>query len=502
MGTRYVRNCPRNYRVITLRHHFPFVQKFSRYTRSTIARVTIVYLTILLATLSSLGAYVYWRVSEQMWQQLELHIETEIEGLAEQYQTSGLHGMLQVIDERLARIPDRRSIYLVEDKSGQWLMGNISKWPQAAIDNDGWLTFEVFDKSQQAMTSARVRTFTLSSGARLLVGRDTSDIINTASLIRQALFWGVGIALLLGCGCAIFFSRRAWTKLREIGEVTQKVVGGELDVRVPEQDSFNDLDELARNINLMLEEINHLMTGIERVSDNIAHDLKTPLARVRNRLADVADQSDLEIRTNANACLHEIDELIATFNSILRIARLEYCDKSIFNTRCDLNLVAENCVELYRPIAEDRQQSISVHGNAGEIVADEQLINQAICNMLDNAIKFSNPSSTVEVMLCRDAKTAGITVADHGCGIDQDDEEKVLQRFYRAEPARHSKGNGLGLSLVKAIADAHDANLCLENNHPGLKISLTFPLEESTTDEVASAVKPPRVNELLNLCKR
>ena len=133
-------------------------------------------------------------------------------------------------------------------------MGNISKWPQAAIDNDGWLTFEVFDKSQQAMTSARVRTFTLSSGARLLVGRDTSDIINTASLIRQALFWGVGIALLLGCGCAIFFSRRAWTKLREIGEVTQKVVGGELDVRVPEQDSFNDLDELARNINLMLEE--------------------------------------------------------------------------------------------------------------------------------------------------------------------------------------------------------------------------------------------------------
>jgi len=470
MGTRYVRNCPRNYRVITLRHHFPFVQKFSRYTRSTIARVTIVYLTILLTTLSSLGAYVYWRVSEQMWQQLELHIETEIEGLAEQYQTSGLHGMLQVIDERLARIPDRRSIYLVEDKSGQWLMGNISKWPQAAIDNDGWLTFEVFDKSQQAMTSARVRTFTLSSGARLLVGRDTSDIINTASLIRQALFWGVGIALLLGCG--------------------------------PEQDSFNDLDELARNINLMLEEINHLMTGIERVSDNIAHDLKTPLARVRNRLANVADQSDLEIRTNANACLHEIDELIATFNSILRIARLEYCDKSIFNTRCDLNLVAENCVELYRPIAEDRQQSISVHGNAGEIVADEQLINQAICNMLDNAIKFSNPSSTVEVMLRRDAKTAGIIVADHGCGIDQDDEEKVLQRFYRAEPARHSKGNGLGLSLVKAIADAHDANLCLENNHPGLKISLTFPLEESTTNEVASAVKSPRVNELLNLCKR
>ncbi len=445
------------------------------FRRSTVARITLVYLVILLATISSLGLYVYWRVSEQMWQQLERHIETEVEGLAEQYQSRGLRGMLKLIDERLARIPDRRSIYLVEDQYGQWLIGNISKWPEAAVDENGWLSFELYDKSTSAMTSARVHVFRLNSGARLLVGRDTGEIIRTKLLIRNALMWGTGFALLLGCGCAILFSRRAWAKLRIISNVTQQVVKGDLDVRVPHDGSKNDLEELSQNINLMLEEINHLMVGIKRVSDNIAHDLKTPLARVRNRFADFENQSDVELRGTVNSCVHEVDELIATFNSILRIARLEYKDPGDFGSTLDVDSIVENCIELYRPIAEDKQQQLTFSGCAAPVVGDEQLITQAICNLLDNAIKFAEPATTVSIQLEDDQRGAIVTISDEGPGIEDKEKAHVFERFYRGQKGRDKTGNGLGLSLVKAIVDAHGATLELSDNHPGLRVTLRFP---------------------------
>lgn len=410
-----------------------------------------------------------------MWQQLERHIETEVEGLAEQYQSSGLRGMLKLIDERLARIPDRRSIYLVEDQYGQWLIGNISKWPEAAVDENGWLSFELYDKSTAAMTSARVHVFRLNSGARLLVGRDTGEIIRTKLLIRNALMWGTGFALLLGCGCAILFSRRAWAKLRIISNVTQQVVKGDLDVRVPHDGSKNDLEELSQNINLMLEEINHLMVGIKRVSDNIAHDLKTPLARVRNRFADFENQSDVELRGTVNSCVHEVDELIATFNSILRIARLEYKDPGDFGSTLDVDSIVENCIELYRPIAEDKQQQLTCSGRAAPVVGDEQLITQAICNLLDNAIKFAEPATTVSVQLEDDQRGAIVTISDEGPGIEDKEKAHVFERFYRGQKGRDKTGNGLGLSLVKAIVDAHGATLELSDNHPGLRVTLRFP---------------------------
>ena len=208
-----------------------------------------------------------------MWQQLEQHIATEVESLAEQYRVEGVEGLLRVIDERLARVPDRRSIYLVEDRYGRWLIGNISAWPSATADAKGWLDFELFDKAAGEMTKARVQTFNLQSGARLLVGRDTGGITDTETLIQQAVIWGVGFALVIGCVLAILFSRKAWSKLNVINETSQQVVSGDLKVRIPAWGDNYDLDDLSNNINKMLEEINHLMSGIERVSDNIAHDL-------------------------------------------------------------------------------------------------------------------------------------------------------------------------------------------------------------------------------------
>ncbi|MGR8947956.1 MAG: sensor histidine kinase [Gammaproteobacteria bacterium] len=444
--------------------------------RSTVVQITLSYLLILIVTISLLGGYVYWRVSEQMWRQLEQHIATEVESLAEQYRTEGLAGMLRVIDERLARVPDRRSIYLVEDRFGGWLIGNISTWPSAAADEGGWLNFELFDKASGLMTTARVQTFRLPSGARLLVGRDTAGVIETSMLIRHSLFWGIGLAFVLGGLLAMAFSRKAWVKLRAINQTSREVVAGDLQVRIPDLGGDNDLDELSKNINAMLEEINLLMTGIERVSDNIAHDLRTPLARVRNRLATMAAQPEQEMRHGVAACLAVVDELIATFNAILRIARLEYRDGGSFERLCDLGALVTNCVELYAPLAEEKQQTIEISGKAGLIRGDEQLINQAVCNLLDNALKFSNEEQGIVVWLSSDADRCSVEVIDEGCGIKSDEHDKVTQRFYRGELARNTKGNGLGLSLVKAIAEAHHAELQLHDNNPGLKVRLSFPM--------------------------
>ena len=448
---------------------------FNALRRSTVARITVSYLCILLLTISALGAFVYWQVSERMWQQLEQHIASEVESLAEQYRTDGLDGVLRVIDERLARVPDRRSIYLVEDKFGRWLIGNISAWPTARADAQGWLNFELFDKAAGEMTKARVQTFLLPSGARLLVGRDTGDISDTTMLIQQVLAWGVGLALIVGCGLAILFSRRAWAKLHVINETSRQVVAGDMNVRIPTWGEDYDLDDLSININKMLEELNQLMSGIERVSDNIAHDLRTPLARVRNRLGSMSAQSENEMRRGAAACVAEIDELIATFNALLRIAKLEGRNDLRFDKECDINNVVANCVELYAPVAEEKQQHIEILGTSGSIFGDEQLINQALCNLLDNAIKFSTNGQTIYIALRHDDERCIVEVIDQGCGLNSVDRDKVLQRFYRGEQARNTKGNGLGLALVKAIADAHDAELQLHDNAPGLKVSLAFP---------------------------
>ena len=446
-----------------------------RLKRSTVARITATYLVLLIAIASALGAYVYWRVNEQMWHQLEQHIASEVEGLAEQFRVRGLAGMLRIIDERLARIPDRRSIYLVEDRFGTWLIGNITEWPTAPGDANGWITFELYDRAAGQMTQARVQTFRLPSGARLLVGRDTADIHQTTALIRQALLWGIAFAVVLAGLLAVLFSRRAWARLQEINETSRKVVAGDLQVRVPDRGKSSDLDELSRNMNSMLEEINRLMAGVERVSDNIAHDLRTPLARVRNRLNSMTKTADPASRRDIDNCLKEVDELIDSFNAILRIARLSHQEKSANKSHCDLREVVASCVELYSPLAEKEGLSITFHGASADLFADEQLLKQAICNILDNAIKFSHRGGRISLAINSEAGQHRLLIADQGTGIPAAEREKVLERFYRGDGARQTKGSGLGLSMVKAIADHHQARLILDDNRPGLKVILEFP---------------------------
>ncbi|MEM7469524.1 MAG: two-component sensor histidine kinase, partial [Pseudomonadota bacterium] len=346
-----------------------------RLRRSTFARITFSYIVLLVSAILLLSAFVYWRVSSQMWSQLEQHVATEVESLAEQYQSDGLAGMVRVIDQRLARVPDRRSIYLLEDRFGQWVIGNINAWPTDTPDENGWLDFQIYDQSKQVLTNARVQIFKLSSGARLLVGRDTRDVLQTAALIKQVLAWGIAIVSILGCVLALVFSNRAGAKLRLLNQTSHRVIAGDLAVRVPVDETNCDLDELSVNINAMLEEINRLMRGIERVSDNIAHDLRTPLARVRNRISDVYAHSDDNMRDTLSNCLNDLDELNATFSSILRIARLENSDTSCFETYCDLFSVLENCVELYAPIAEEKALTLTIDAEPISLKGDEQLLN-------------------------------------------------------------------------------------------------------------------------------
>ena len=262
---------------------------------------------------------------------------------------------------------------------------------------------------------------------------------------------------------------------------------GDLSRRIASRGTGDELDELSRNLNAMLDRIEQLMASLREVSDNIAHDLKTPLNRLRNR-AEAAlreSRSASEYRAGLERTIEEADEIIKTFNALLLIARLEAGAVDESKEVFDLTAFIRDLVELYEPHAEESQRRLTFHANGPiPVRANRQLIGQAVANLLDNAIKYGGPSredangvsaGDIEVALRKTDTGVEVVVADHGPGIPALDRERALKRFVRLEASRTRPGTGLGLSLVAAVARLHEGQVRLEDNHPGLRVVLSWP---------------------------
>ena len=443
-------------------------------------RLALVYMVLFAGSVLILLGFIYWSTVSYMAEQTDATIRAEITGLAEQYRQRGLTGLGKTISERVERDPNGSSVYLFATPKLRPLAGNLSPWPDATPGPDGWLDFEFKDSGTGGRVfQARARVFVLQDGLHLLVGRDTRELKATQQLITRALLWGVAITLALALLGGVAMSRGMLRRIELINQTSRDIMAGDLSQRIPIRGSGDELDQLAGNLNSMIDEIERLMDGIRHVSDNIAHDLRTPLTRLRNRLEQL--QTDLEdgspYREQVEQGITDADQLLATFAALLRIARIEAGGHTAKFKPVELAELTRDAAELYEALAEDKNLRFSAHIEDGiSLDGDRDLLFQALTNLLDNAIKYTPAGGTVALELKRSGSTADIAISDSGRGIAEAERDKVVQRFYRLESSRSTPGSGLGLSLVKAVAKLHRANLLLEDNAPGLRATLRLPL--------------------------
>jgi len=422
--------------------------------------------------------FLYWSTVAYMSRQTDATIEAEVTGLDEQYRQRGLDGLILVIGKRLEADPDSSLVYLLTTPDHRPLIGNLSTWPNIRPTSDDWLNFQFKDnRAGGRMFHARARPFTLNGGFHLLVGRDIRELRATQQLIISALLWGVAITLGLALIGGIAMSRSMLHRIELINHTSRKIIAGDLSRRIPLSGRSDDFDQLATNLNIMLDEIERLMDGIRHVSDNIAHDLRTPLTRLRNRLEQIhnglgSDGPQLE---QVERGIADADQLLSTFAALLRIARIESGGHKGNFEAVEIARMVEDAFELYGALAEDSQIRLTAEARTSVCVnGDRDLLFQAITNLIDNAVKYTPRGGNIEVTVQQENGFAELTVADDGPGIPVEEYDKVTQRFYRMQAARNTPGSGLGLSLVHAVAKLHHADLILQDNQPGLRASLRF----------------------------
>ncbi len=448
-----------------------------RLLKSSTFHLALVYMLLFSASVLLLLGFIYWSTAGYMARQTDATIEAEISALAERYRLTSLDGLVRSINERLKRNPQGSFVYLLTDSSFRPIVGNLDRWPHIPAGEGGWLSFKLEQASLggEEVHRARARTFVLRGGFRLLVGRDMHELTETRALIVRTLGWGFGITVLLGVAGGVMMSRSTVRRIEAINQTSREIIQGDLSRRIPTEGSGDDFDQLTDNLNSMLDQIQTLMDGVRHVSDNIAHDLKTPLTRLRNRLEAINVQSNPD-RADIEDAIAEADSLLSTFNALLRIARIEAGQRSSGFESLGLSQLMRDVVELYEPLAQERQQifSASIEEDL-KISGDRDLVFQAVANVLDNAIKYTPDGGRVEIALSREDSRARVQVRDSGPGIPQTERERVFQRFVRLESSRNAPGNGLGLSLVAAVMRIHKAEVSLGGDS-GLEVTLDFPL--------------------------
>jgi signal transduction histidine kinase len=470
--------------------------------RTTAFKLSLFYLTVFATFAAILLAYFAWNTSRLITEQITETIDAEINGLSEAFSQGGIRRLVLVIDARSRR--PGSSLYLVTTPAGEGLAGNVGSLQPGILDNPGLIetTYRRLDDAEEAEHNALVRVVRLSGGFRLLVGRDLDERERLYDIMFGAARWSAAVVVVLGLLGGFFVARRVLKRVDAMTGTTRTIMQGDLTGRLPVAGSGDELDRLAENLNAMLERIEALMHGMKEVSDNIAHDLKTPLTRLRNRAEEALRlaKGEDDFRTALENVLEESDGLIRTFNALLMIARAESGEAGETMAEFDAADIVHDVAELYEPVADEKGLVLKVEAPApAPVTGNRELVSQALANLVDNAIKYAaprhaapalapTPGDTIpdpasardepgEIVIGarREGTRVVLSVADAGPGIPPADRGRVVERFVRLEQSRSLPGSGLGLSLVAAVARLHRGELRLEDNAPGLKASLVLP---------------------------
>jgi signal transduction histidine kinase len=428
--------------------------------------------------------YVVWKSGRVIQQQTAQLVDAELASLQERYHSGGFLGMLQAIEER-ARQPGS-FLYIVTAPNGQPLAGNVATLPANVLDKPGVRETEYTRLGSEESTPALVRVERLPNGSRLLVGRDLTERKRFAEILASTLLGGLALVIVVGLAGGLILARRVLVRLDAMTDTGRTIMAGNLSGRLPVSGSGDEFDRLADTTNQMLERIGELMAGLRQVTDDVAHDLKTPLTRLRNRAEEAlrTAKSDEDYRTTLDGVIEESDALIRTFNTMLLIARAESGAARESMSALNAAELIESVAELYEPSAEEAGLTLSVKAAPDLVVhGNRELLGQALANLVDNAVKYGAAEGKGEIVLSVEAagERVRFTVADRGPGIAGEDRAKVLERFVRLEESRTQPGSGLGLSLANAIVRLHGGTLELADNAPGLKVVLDLPREREAT---------------------
>jgi signal transduction histidine kinase len=448
--------------------------------RTTAFKLALGLLAIfILASGLSVG-YVVWQSGRVIQQQAAHLVDAEMASLFERYSAAGFLGMLQAIDER-ARQPGS-FLYIVTAPNGQPLTGNVATLPADVLDKPGVRETEYTRLgANEEATPALVRVDRLPNGSRLLVGRELTERKRFAEILTSTLLGGLLLVIVVGLAGGLILARRVLVRLDAMTDKGRTIMAGDLSGRLPTSGSGDEFDRLADTTNQMLERIGELMAGLRQVTDDVAHDLKTPLTRLRNRAEEAlrTAKTDEDYRATLDAVIAESDDLIRIFNTMLLIARAESGAARESMSAVNAAELVESMAELYEPSAEEAGLTLKVKAEPGLTVhGNRELIGQALANLIDNAVKYSaTGKGEIEVSAEGAGNRVRLTVGDRGPGIATDDRGKVLERFVRLEESRTQPGSGLGLSLANAIARLHSGTLELADNAPGLRVVLDLPRE-------------------------
>jgi len=455
------------------------VTALARLLSTSTVRWLIAYCAVFGIAAAGVVGYIYWQTNDLLTRQVVQTLAAEVKGLREQFDLGGVPLLARVVTERSLNAGS--GLYLLSSAEGAKLAGNLSGFPSELPGESGGGIFHYARASTAAKATpdreAVGVAIAVPGGYTLVVGRDIVDQRDFAETVRRILLGGLGALAVLGLGGGLVAGRGILARIEGMRGTAESIMSGDLSRRVPVSGSADELDRLAGSLNGMLERIEQLMTGMREVSDNIAHDLRTPLSRLRTRLESALREAKGGgvAREAVAGAIEETDGLIKTFNAMLSLARLEAGAAGTLAVT-DLGSLVTDAAELYEPVAEERGVHLTTAITEGVMVeADRQLLGQAVTNLIDNALKYG-AGSAIDVAVRRDGVAAEIVVTDHGPGVADGDRERALKRFVRLEASRSESGSGLGLSLVAAVARLHGGTLRLEDNVPGLRVVIALPL--------------------------
>lgn len=468
------------------------MSRFAQVWRTSTVRLTATFIAIFVVFAILLMAFIGWQSSIQIQRQQTDDIDREVRLFQRIEANQGVRALAFAVD-RLSTQPGP-GIYFLGDASGLYLLGNVADVPPDVLIEPGIYSFDYERpnpwgeeagpgaESPRRKGVAVVRSVELSNGMRLVVGRDVVERRGYSAIILQSFLVGVIGIILFSIIAGGITARRVLRRIDTIRDTSTQIMSGNLSERVPITRRNDEFDGLATNLNAMLDRIEQLLQGLKEVTDNVAHDLKTPLTRLRNQAeAALRDNASPETREKAlEAVIAESDRLIQTFNALLMIARVEAGAPSGALSEIDVSAIVADVAELYGPVAEDAGIAIETAIAGGvTLKANRELVGQAMVNLLENAVKYARPEDgspgRIMVSLRRTGDVVRIAVADNGPGIPESERKRVLERFVRLEKSRSEPGSGLGLALVNAVASLHGGAFRIEDNAPGVRAVLDLP---------------------------
>ena len=456
-------------------------------------RFMISYVTSLAFAVFILLSITFAFFSYDFFNSVNASLESELDELEQQYLSSGADSIDSFVEQRASENKFSRFAFILVNQQQEKIAGDLLFWPDYKVWSDGWLSFEMSFQTYNNNTQVYnflARERQLDGGYKLLVARFSDDVRRNIQLVAGAIIWGMVIMILLGLLGGLITSLMTLHRVEVINDTIYDIMEGNFTHRIPVKEPLDDFQRLAMGINNMLDRIEGAMNDVRDVSNSIAHDLRTPLTRLRNNLSSLEKRSAPQNTEMVREMLEEADNLLSTFSALLRIAQVESGAKRANFSPLDMSKIVDDVVELYEPLAADKHQTLKLDCEKGlHLVGDKDLLFQMLANLMDNAIKYTPAGLGIQVnlkqSLSRHGRWAELEVIDSGPGIPKDKREKVFQRFYRVDESRGlSPGNGLGLALVKAVAKLHHGEIFLSDKalyasaEKGLRVSVKLRLKD------------------------